>query len=280
MKIKNLTAIALLFSSINVLSNELPYDCKYSNHESNTLNLHKLPDAISAGWGYYGSQSWTSLGTFLMSLQGLSTGDSFKVSGPSYVLRGVNYRYKADLDFLDFNDKLRDVNFYNSERGFLGQDRSDWDSNAYFRMKFSSTYGSGLMWARSSGRCQAIPVIVQEKPEVTSNTTPSYSRGKISTNVRFKLDTHSKAITENSPVRVSITLLDELYLTTSSASVSFSNRGMLRGNKTVSVTPHLGGGLYKVSVRIFDGTYSHTKDAGWVRVPGTTKPPCSNCQPK
>ncbi|MEI5637825.1 MULTISPECIES: hypothetical protein [unclassified Pseudoalteromonas] len=279
MKMKNLAALPLALASLSVMSQELPYDCSYSSYESTQLELHALPDAIDAGWGYYGSQSWTSLGSFLWSLTSLTTGDSFKLSGPSYVLKGNSYRFKVDLDFLDLNDKLRDVSFYNSENGLLGNDRTNWDSNAYFNMDFSYTYGAALVWARSSSRCQAIPVMVQNAPKITYATTPSITGGKVSTKVSFELDQYSKAMVSNSDVRVTLTLKDELYLTSKSTSVSFSNGGMLRGSKTITATPHRGGGIYQVKVTINDGTYSTSRNIGWVRVPGDTTPPCPQCKP-
>ncbi|MBA6303318.1 hypothetical protein [Colwellia sp. MB02u-14] len=197
--------------------------------------------------------------------------DYIRIESPNYVLQGREFRAKGNLF-----DRFAYTRFHNSEEGYVGKDKSNWDGNSYLNMKFTDTHGLGVVWITrgDQSECSMEPVYVQKVPTIrTASADAGY--GRIDVDLSYFVDHYSKAsIESNTDVRIMVTTRSDGFGTTESKSFDFSQ---LDGNASVSVYPSTGGGPYSVRVQVFDGTYAKSEQLGSVFVPGKSTPPCPNC---
>ncbi|MCF2825705.1 hypothetical protein L3V43_09120 [Pseudoalteromonas sp. L23] len=258
----------------------VPSGCKYEESTIHELNLLELPATIEAGWNLYRAPSFYTVVEFLRSLPGINSSSSAKLSGPTYLLRNQSYRFKTDLEVGNPNDMLRDVAYYNSERGRLGNDRSNWDSNSYFNLAFNSTYGAGLVWSTVSDECSAKGVIVQDMPKMEAVKNPYGDKYEVK--IDFELDQFSEAALDPSvPVIVGVTTKSDYFSggTKRVTKAIYNAENQLTGSAVVRMRFSMGGGPYYVEAFMNDGNYGQTKKLGMVMVPGEpTRPPsCPTC---
>src|SRR5690606_462097 len=149
MKISILTLVAttLFLTAAEARQFELPLNCEYGRAKSYDIHAGEdLSNAIEAGYDIYQDPSFspTNYSAWLSLINGIRQlidgFDYLRIETPDHVLQGREFRVKANL----FN-RLANVQFNNSEYGYVGTDKSNWDANAYLNMTFSRTYGTGLV---------------------------------------------------------------------------------------------------------------------------------------
>lgn len=277
MKISILTLVAttLFLTAAEARQFELPLNCEYGRAKSYDIHAGEdLSNAIEAGYDIYQDPSFspTNYSAWLSLINGIRQlidgFDYLRIETPDHVLQGREFRVKANLF-----DRLANVQFNNSEYGYVGTDKSNWDANAYLNMTFSRTYGTGLVWVnRASGMCSAEPVWVQKPPRVKSGTV-RLSDGKILTNLDYSIDKYSRAFKDsNTPVRVTITAVNSSG--NAEVKTQLIHSSGLSGQSSVLFSPQTGGGTYTVYGTVNDGTYAHRITLGSVNVPGPSYPPC------
>lgn len=283
MKILKRTVLACItILSFTSVANtfELPSNCQYGRVKSYDLHAGQdLANAIEAGYDIYqdpnlGPAQYPAWFALIQGIRQIFEGfDYLRIETPKHVLQGVEFRTKANLF-----DRYANVRFSNSEVGYVGTDKSNLDANAYLNMKFSRTYGAGLVWVhRAGGICSAESVWVQKPPKV-AGATISTSGGQIHVNLNYLVDKYSRAYKDpQSPLTISVSATNDLWMTTDGISATISNP-TLNGQRTLSVRPRTGGGWYTVYATVHDGTYTHGEIVGYASVPGATIPPCQNCQ--
>lgn len=252
----------------------LPANCEYGRDKHYDVSPFDLYDAIQDGLNVYatGGADLSAWANFLDSLASVLDGfDYLRIETPKHVLKGQTFRAKGNLF-----DIYAYVNFYNSEFGYVGRDKSNLDANSYLNMNFEDTYGYGLVWVQRGGLCSAEGVWVQEAPKVNS-ATANGGYHKISGTVNWSVDQYSRAAKDSSvKPRVSIRARDDLYGSMSSKSYQVNGTsGTLHYDMFVN-----SGGPYVVTVQVNDGT--HTKNYPVTLntfVSGPSVPPCPTCQP-
>lgn len=199
--------------------------------------------------------------------------DYIRIETPNYVLQGEEFRAKGNLF-----DRFAYTRFHNSEFGYIGKDKSNWDGNSYLHMKFQNTYGLGLIWITRSDQseCSMEPVYVQKRPTILSASADT-GYGRIDVDLSFALDQYSQAVNDAAVnTRVTISARNGLYGNTQSETFTTSTTS---GNRTFTLYPDTGGGSYIVTVTVSDGNFSTSHSLGDVVVPGQSFPPCPTCQP-
>lgn len=285
-----LTFAAVAFAATTVSAQartfDLPNGCEYGRVKSYDFKSEDVKGAVESGYNIYNDPqtypdpsnpdqtdyNQEEYANFFESLINLfNSFDYLRVEVPKHVVQDEVFRAKGNLF-----DRYANVHFNNSEFGYVGKDKSNLDANSYLNMKFSRTYGYGLVWInRAGGMCSAEGVWVQKKPRIVS-ASATHSSGKVQANIEYLIDKYSTAAKDSSVnARLIIRVRDDLYGQTASTSVSLS---ALKGSKTISITP-ANPGINSVSVTLSDGKYTDGMSLGYVRVPGTPKPPCPRCQP-
>jgi hypothetical protein len=284
-KIINKGLIIILLSNIICLSTahanyyEMPSTCEYDGKVSYDFELDSLQDQIELGYDIYQDPSsttedQTNHSNWLQLIVDLINAfDSVKISTPKHVLQDVPFEVKADA----FLDPYVNVKFSNSEKGYVGTDKTNLEMNAYKNMTFDYTYGTALVWAhRASGLCSSQAIWVQKEPKITSSNT-YYNSGKIKANVTYLIDKYSKAAKDSgTKVKITLKAVSDIY---GSVMTSTIYNSTLDNTLSLGLFPTAGGGPYTVKVTINDGNFSKTKLVGSVIVPGSRNPPCESCQP-
>lgn len=252
----------------------LPENCEYGRDKNYDVSPYELYDAIRDGLDVYatGGTDLYAWNEFLNSLANVLDGfDYLRIETPKHVLKGETFRSKGNLF-----DIYAYVNFYNSEFGYVGRDKSNLDANSYLEMNFEDTYGYGLVWIERGGLCSAEGVWVQEAPKMNSATADDGGYHKISGTVNWSVDQYSRAAKDSGvKAKVSIRSRDDLFGTISSETFEVDGTsGTLHYEMMVTT-----GGLHNVTVQINDGTYTKTyPDTVFTFVTGPIVPPCTNCQ--
>ncbi|WP_104403199.1 hypothetical protein [Vibrio penaeicida] len=275
-----ITAIALASTSLTSQAKtlDLPPGCEYGRVKSYDFKSEDVQQAVDNGYDIYqdpdyqeNQQEYQDFFEALVNL--FNSFDYLRVEVPKHVAQNEVFRAKGNLF-----DRLAYVRFNNSEFGYVGKDKSNWDANSYHNMKFSKTYGYGLVWInRASGMCSAEGVWVQKKPRIISGDAYQ-SSGRVNASVQYLVDKFSTAAKDPSVnARLTIRVRDDLYGRTASKSYNLSS---LNGSKVISVVP-ANAGINSVSISLSDGKYSDSLSLGYVHVPGTPTPPpnCPRCQP-
>ncbi|MBY5922526.1 hypothetical protein [Ferrimonas balearica] len=279
------TSLALLLASTSVISStaiseervyDLPANCEYGQVESFDPDTGALSNAIDSGakvWseGLIGASlvSWTGFIAAVWNI--VESYDYLRVEVPKFVVQGESFRAKGNLF-----DTFANVNFHNSELGYVGTDKSSIEGNAYKTMSFPETYGVGLVWVnRASGMCSAESVWVQKRP-VASNGSMSQSSGKVYGSIDYAVDQYSRAVVDSKKnVVVTLYIQSDFYGTVSSTSVS---KTASSGRVSLNILPHQGGGLYNVWMSVRDGTYTDSLDLGTVLIRDSDPiKPCPTC---
>ncbi|QUJ69678.1 hypothetical protein KDD30_23400 (plasmid) [Photobacterium sp. GJ3] len=291
MKGKSILSFAALTMAVTSMTTQarsfdLPAGCEYGRVKSYDVQYQDVRNAIDSGYDIYNDPqtypdpsqpdqtdyNQEEYANFFEALINLfNSFDYLRVEVPKHVLQDEEFRAKGNLF-----DRYAYVRFNNSEFGYVGKDKSNLDANSYLNMKFSRTYGYGLVWInRAGGMCSAEGVWVQKKPRIVS-ASASHASGKIQANVQYLIDKYSTAAKDTSVnARLTIRVRDDLYGQSTSRSISLS---ALNGSQTISITP-ANPGINSVSISLSDGKYTDGQSLGYVRVPGTPKPPCPRCQP-
>ncbi len=265
--------VALLVTTTTfATTNSLPENCEYGRSKNYDPQVNEVASAIRDGFDVYQNpysiNEWLEFVDSMDSL--LDSFDYLRYEGPKHVLQGQSFRAKANLF-----DVLAYVNFHNSEKGYVGRDKSNYEANSYHHMSFDTTHGYGLAWVSRGGLCSAEGVWVQKLPEIRSSKAWFQNRA-IYVKINYFIDSYARAAKDSSvPVTISIWARDII-------NGGFVNRtfrtDQLFGSKVVSFDPK-GGGSYEVSANVNDGTFSmNTGYIGLVEVPGPPKPPCPNCE--
>lgn len=204
-----------------------------------------------------------------------------KAEGPDFVKVNTSTRFKADqwqpiVEWMSSDT----IEFWNDYEGYAGSARTNIEANAYFNMSFpSDALGMRTFWVKQNGSrmfCSFKNFYVQESPEIHS-TQMSVSSGAIDVIVSYLVHEFSKAsVDQNQDVVISIIARDDVY---GSIHTSSKNISSLSGSQKVTLIPSIGGGIFDVRVQVSDGSFTMTKDLGFIRIPGTTTPPCPRCQP-
>ncbi|MFQ3247585.1 MAG: hypothetical protein ACI9SP_004244 [Arenicella sp.] len=272
---KSLIFICLiLVNSVSfAATNSLPENCKYGRSKNYDVDAGDVASAVKDGFDVYGDpyniNEWLEFADSIGSL--LDSFDYLRYEGSKHVLQGQSFRAKGNLF-----DIYAYVHFHNSEKGFIGKDKSNLDANSYHNMSFDTTYGYGLAWVSRGSLCSAEGVWVQKSPKILSaNKWSTYET--INAEVDYLIDAYARATKDSSvPVRITLNARSDLFGTSQSYSVTTNQ---LSGLKTVSFQPNAGGGAYYLRATVSDGTFSTTYNLGEIWVPGTAVPPCPNCQP-
>ncbi|WP_156413666.1 hypothetical protein [Lacimicrobium alkaliphilum] len=197
-------------------------------------------------------------------VEGTST--DLTTEGPKYAAIGVTHQYKGDYPFsIPPIDEY--VDFFNSEVGYVGSDQTNLDSNAYYSMSFSSSArGLGWVWTvnEATTKCSSLMIYIHTLPTGSAN---SISGGnKITTNISANIDSFSKNSIEGN----GLPKITYVYLNT------YWNREEKVISTSTQKTPYPQyNGIYNVSARISDGTYSKTIQIGSVFYNGGQD--CSSC---
>ncbi|SEL78230.1 hypothetical protein SAMN05216262_1229 [Colwellia chukchiensis] len=273
--------ISLATCSQNAFSRtyEMPDNCELDGNTAYDFSISNLEEQIQFGYDIYNDPSASSgdisahQGWIEQISELINSFDSVKVSAPKHVLRGQTFRAKGEA----FLDPYVNIKFSNSEKGYVGTDKTNLETNAYKNMSFSNTYGIGLVWAhRASGLCSSQQVWVQFSPDITINSA-SDSSGAISASISYDVDKYSKAAKNPSTnVRVELKATSEIY---GSVSTKYIYSSILDNNINLSVFPSAGGGPYLVQATVSDGTYSKSYTYGTIFISGPSSPPCQSCQP-
>lgn len=275
-----LTCSAVLSFTSAANTFELPSNCQYGRVKSYDLHAGQdLANGVEAGYDIYqdpnfGTEQIPAWIALMQGIRQIFEGfDYLRIETPKHVLQGVEFRTKANLF-----DRYANVRFSNSEIGYVGTDKSNLDANAYLNMKFSRTYGVGLVWVhRAGGICSAESVWVQKPPKV-AGAVLSTSGAQIHVNLNYLIDKYSKAYKDpQTALTVSITATNNIWLTSDSNIAKITNPS-LNGQYTIGVTPRTAGGSYTVYATIHDGTYSHGEMVGYATIPGASIRPCPNCE--
>ncbi|EKE83649.1 hypothetical protein A10D4_07370 [Idiomarina xiamenensis 10-D-4] len=166
----------LLTSGSSFANNyDLPSSCEYGRVKPYDVSVSDLASAIKAGYNVYTNPSFTNYEGWASLIDNLSnlidSFDYLRVEVPKHVIKGQNFRAKGNLF-----DTYANIRFHNSEKGYVGTDKSNLEANAYHDMRFDYTHGYGLVWVdRQNGICSAEGVWVQNAPKLTS-LTPDYQR--------------------------------------------------------------------------------------------------------
>jgi len=185
-------------------------------------------------------------------------------SGSKYVAIGVPVQYKADLQLP--NGIYRNVYFYSSEDGYIGDDNSGLEGNAYKNITFDqmSSIGSGKVWGEIDGYCVYKNVNVHTLP--TGNAISLSGGSRIQATLSASIHTLSKNVVEgNGSPGITYRFFNEIWRineikTTTSQSIYYYPRY---------------NGPYRVTATISDGTYSKTISLGSTFYTGGTS--CNTC---
>ncbi|WP_299494225.1 hypothetical protein [uncultured Shewanella sp.] len=289
MLIKNKMAILVasciscfLFSnSVNARSYALPENCEYGKVKPYDPPVYDIYRAVEAGYDIANDNgrsnedvnNWAQL---IEAIKGiLSSFDYLRAEVPKHVIQNQTFRAKGNLF-----DMYANVHFNNSEYGYVGTDKSNYEGNSYHNMKFTKTHGAGLVWVnRSGGECSAETVWVQKKPKINSASkrTTTATAG-ITAKVNYTVDSYSKAAKDSrQKVKITLKSVDDQYHQATYKTVESAS---LNNEVTISMAAHQGRGLYYLTVFVDDGTYSTSYDLGMLYSGGgTTPPPCSLCRP-
>lgn len=187
-----------------------------------------------------------------------------------YLLINDNVNVKADGNFLGNGNGAKElISFYDSVAGFKGNDRTNFEGNAYFSYNLSGGYysGPGQIWVINNqyfNACSKKDVFFQNKPTINLsgastpfNLTPAsmnalYSQGFP---LYYEVDWNSKAVKESTPSTIT---LYSRYANSSRRDVVgtvqvYQQRG------TVSIRPSgyiVSSGVVRFYAEINDGTYS------------------------
>lgn len=269
MKTKLLLSGAILLGSTAcyAVENSLPANCEYGRVKQYDVSASNVVSAVQSGLALYGTpyspSSWAEFAYSLGSL--LNSFDYLRIEAPSHVLQGVPFRVKGNLF-----DTFAYVNFHSSEKGYVGQDKSSIEANAYYNTQFDTTYGYSLTWVTRGGMCSAQGVWVQKKPDfslvsltygqaVINVNIDQYSKAAKDPNTRAKIKFHGVAL-EGSQI--------EHY------PYSFDQR---TGNITVNFGSDYFGTDFRVYATIDDGTYTTVKYLGKVTGGTGNHLPCPTC---
>ncbi len=276
MKIKKLliaTSLCLspFISQANVY--ELPNNCQYGRVKAYDFNSGDVKQAVDSVYNIYTDEDRTNedhqeYSNFIESILNLlDSFDYLRVESPKHVLQNDTFRVKGNLF-----DTFANVKFNNSEFGYVGTDKSSIEANAYHNMKFSKTYGYGLVWVnRAGGLCSAEGVWVQKEPEIQL-VSLKYGQAV----VRYKSDKYSQAA-KDSNTKTKIEIFgrsfegskiehNPIYLTNSS------------GIATLRFTSDYHGEKFFVHAKISDGNYSRTVLLGNVAGGSGGHRPCPTCE--
>ena len=274
--LKKLGFATLLFTSqlwidAHAVTNSLPVGCEYGRDKSYNVSSDDLAAAVQNGLSVsdnpYDASSWVKFVAALSDV--LDSFDYLRIEGANHVLQGQNSRFKGNLF-----DIYANVNFNTSESGFVGQDKSNLDANAYKDVKFDRTYGYGLVWITRGGLCSAKGVWVQKPPTVTPISLIS-SGSQLIAEFAYKADKYSKAAKDtatDTSIQISW-IADGGGLGTSTVYRFAANEGTFRSFEFPEY-----GGDYTVYATISDGTFSTRVSLGRVSVDGAPWRPCPTCE--
>lgn len=272
-----LTGLALSFVSnfVFAVDNTLPGNCDYSKQESNDITTEELVTAIASGLELYGSPydpaAWISFAESLGDLY--DSFDYIRLEVPEYVIIGDDFTAKANLF-----DIYAYVDFHNSEKGYVGRDKSNLEANTYFNgMRFDATHGLGLIWAERDGLCHAKSVWVQHEPEALFVSAPVGGHNSVTLNVGWAFDEFSRVgIEANSDARVHMYAIGTNGVRSGTSREVSELSGTERLSTLTSIT-----GTHAVYAYVFDGTYqSESIYVGRVNVTGDDlEAPCPGCLP-
>ncbi|QTL35389.1 hypothetical protein [Pseudoalteromonas viridis] len=275
---KPLIAVAALFLSHNALavSNSMPTNCKYGRSAPYDVNAADVGTAVADGFEVYGNpyspQAWSDFFDSLSTV--LNSFDYLRVEVPKHVIRGSSFRAKGNLF-----DKYAYVHFHNSEKGHIGKDKSNLDSNSYHNMSFDRTNGYGLVWITRGELCSAEGVWVQNRPKTQYKSAPRSRYGNnVTVTVGWDLDKYSKVgrlgAGANARIWVQARGADGIGAGSSKAIST------IKGSTTFSFQSSQAG-LHTVDAWVYDGTfYSPALYLGRVDVEGTPLDrPCPTCPP-
>ena len=189
-----------------------------------------------------------------------------RIEGPSYVLQGESSRFKGNLA-----DIYAYVRFFNSEKGYVGRDKSNFEANAYKSMTFDTTYGNGLAWIVRGPTCSAKDVWVQKKPTISKRSLTGGD--ELTASVNFALDKYSEYFQKKVNPRVTFFWRNEAGLTGSQIVRPSGTSGVLTTNINVS-----GGGPISVRAIIFDGNFNNSVELGDAVVKGPIQRRCKDCE--
>lgn len=189
-----------------------------------------------------------------------------RIEGPSHVLQNESARFKGNMF-----DPYAYINFYNSEDGYVGKDKSNLEANAYKRMTFKGTYGYALAWITRGSRCSAKGVWVQKAPTISKKSLTGGNN--ITASVNFGMDKYSKYFQNNINAAVRFYWINEAGL----SGVKTIRPSGKTGTATATIFG-TGGGPIRVRASIFDGNFSRTVDLGDVVVEGPIETPCRDCE--
>lgn len=189
-----------------------------------------------------------------------------RIEGPSYVIQGEPSRFKGNL-----SDIYAYVNFFNSENGYVGRDKSNLEANAYKHMTFDETYGHGLAWITRRSTCSAKDVWIQKRPTISKK---SLNGGSVLTaSVNFALDKYSEYFRHGVNPKVRFNWTNEAGLAGSKTVRPSGTSGIAR--VTIYGT---GGGPIRVRATVFDGNFSKSVYLGDTVVQGPIETPCKDCE--
>ncbi|CAM4207815.1 hypothetical protein [Pseudoalteromonas byunsanensis] len=263
----------LLSNYALAISNDLPSHCEYGRQTHYDVSYEEVASAIEDGLKTYANpydfNSWKDFYDSMSNL--LDSFDYLRIETTKHVLQGSSFRAKGNLF-----DRYAYVHFHNSEKGFIGKDKSNLDANSYLNMSFDKTYGYGLVWITRDNLCSAEGVWVQKNP-TASKRSASVSGQTFSASVSYAVDKYSKAAKDNNtPVKVTFILRSDLYGTRSyKSTTSTANSGVAN----ITMKAHAGGGVYDLSAIVYDGNYGKSVQLGSFIASGDREPPCRECQP-
>lgn len=249
---------------------DIPTGCKYGR-DTYDPSAEAVSDAIEAGYDYARQDPDASEeeqdAQLIVLLEALvNIVDSYeylRIEAPKHVLRYEPFRVKANLF-----DMLAYVKFNNSEDGYVGRDKSNFEANSYLTMVLEDTYGYGLLWVARGPLCSASGVWVQEAPGISYESLEIQGT-TIEAAVHYSMDDYSRAVLAPS---VEGTVTFELYAPSgalvSTQEVPVTGKdGVVSGSLRPRAT-----GLHTVRAAIHDGTFTERVVLGHLLIDGTIAP--------
>lgn len=266
-------AAFILSPELQARSFELPVGCEYGRVTSYDISSEEVAAAVESGYDIYNDEEASNeemdlWANFLNALKDLvDSFDYLRVETPKHVLQGKDFRAKGNLF-----DRYANVQFNNSEKGYVGTDKSNLDANAYHNMSFDRTHGYGVVWVnRAGGMCSAEGVWVQKEPEIE---VVSLEYGKAV--VKFNVDPYSKAAKDaNTKVSIEVYGFAEEGSEIEHYPVKYNAR---TGTTTLHFTSDYYGTNFRVKARIKDGTFEKSFVLGTVSGGSGAHRPCPTCQ--
>lgn len=197
--------------------------------------------------------------------------NDLKAEGPKYVGTNITRSFKGDYHF-DLSFETRWVNFYNSYDNFVGDEKTNFEMNAYKEMTFpNSARGPQWVWVKEetfdslTSGCSKMGIFVQNLPTATANSLSGGSsiRGQIGASIDVSYS--KNAVEGDGKPKITYTFVNTWYskverITSSSNSFMYAPRY---------------NGIYEVSASVSDGSYSKTVNLGSTHFSGGTD--CNTC---